>query len=178
MITIKEISYSCLVVVILASSKQISAQCGDNNKYCPPDTCCPLGDTCCSMQGSPNGVGCCPIENVREWKFWPFWTDLSTCHCHDFSFHVVLQIIVTFLTICLRITFYSLFVGSLLWRWVILLLPRLHMHRKWSLLCNKTCGYQHDPHRRRTFDSWRTNSTLRKLVISYLPVKYLIYTQI
>ena len=123
MITMKEISIWCLVVVILVSSKQINGQCGDNNQYCEPDTCCPLHDTCCDMAGSPNGKGCCPIENVRK-------SDLlhqvvMTCHCQNSTSHIVPQTVMTYLTICLRNTFYSLFVGSLLRRWALLLLPRI-----------------------------------------------------
>merc|ERR1712110_324483 len=64
MITMKEIFYWSLVVIILVSSKQISGQsCGDNFQYCEPDTCCPKNNKCCPMPGAVNGVGCCTIEN-------------------------------------------------------------------------------------------------------------------
>ena len=161
MITMKEISIWCLV--ILVSSKQINGQCGDNNQYCEPDTCCPLHDTCCDMAGSPNGMGCCPIENVR--KKWPFAT---TCHCQNSTSHIVPQIVVTYLTICLRNTFYSLFVGSLLRWWALLLLPRLQVYRRWSLCRDKTCRSQHDLNRWRTLNSWHTAFTLKNPVIPYL----------
>ena len=82
--------------------------------------------------------------------------------------HCSTNIVVTYLTICLRNTFYSLFVGSLLRWWALLLLPRLQVYRRWSLCRDKTCGSQHDLNRWRTLNSWHTAFTLKNPVIPYL----------
>merc|ERR1711862_798727 len=37
--------------------------CDPNNMLCEPDTCCPLGNTCCDI--ASGGVGCCPYVNAK-----------------------------------------------------------------------------------------------------------------
>merc|ERR1712025_84447 len=57
-------AFTILGATSLHISEHLNADqdCGDNNRYCEPYTCCPgLDNTCC---GTADGsVGCCPIKD-------------------------------------------------------------------------------------------------------------------